>query len=92
MPSVTVAEAKSHLSELIAKSAYSKERFIITRHNKPVAALVSMDDLQLIEQAAKRKGLASLVGKWKGFDEVASHLDNLESLRSKEGSGRDVPV
>jgi prevent-host-death family protein len=92
MPKVSVAEAKSHLSELIAKSTHSKEKVIITRRNKPVAALVSIEDLRIIEQAARRKGLASLSGKWKGFDEVAGQLDNLESLRKKGGSGRDVPV
>ena len=92
MPKVSVAAAKSHLSELIAKSAYSKEKFIITRRNKPIAALVSIEDLRVIEQAEQRKGLASLAGKWKGFDEVAKHLDNLESLRNKGGSGRDVPI
>jgi hypothetical protein len=48
--------------------------------------------LRLIEQCEQRKGLASLAGKWKGFDEVAQHLDKLESLRKKGGSGRDVPL
>jgi prevent-host-death family protein len=92
MPKISVAEAKSHLSEIIAKSAYNNEKFIITRRNKPVAALVSIEDLRLIEQCEQRKGLASLAGKWKGFDEVAQHLDKLESLRKKGGSGRDVPL
>ncbi len=38
MPTVSIVDAKSHLSELIAKSAYNRERFIITRRKKPVAA------------------------------------------------------
>jgi prevent-host-death family protein len=92
MPKVSVAEAKSHLSELIAKSAFSNEKFIITRRNKPVAALVSIDDLRIIEQHEQRKGLASLTGKWKGFDEVAEHLADLESIRKSGGGGRDVSI
>lgn len=68
MPTVSVAAAKSRLSELIAKSSYAHERFIITRRNKPVAALVSLEDLKLIEQKEERQGLASIVGKWKGFE------------------------
>jgi prevent-host-death family protein len=90
MPQVSIAEAKSHLSELIAKSSYNNEKFIITRRNKPVAALVSIDDLRIIEQHEQRHGLASLAGRWKGFEEVAEHLDDLESIRRMGGDGRDV--
>lgn len=33
MPKVSVPEAKSHLSDLIAKSAHSQERIIIARRD-----------------------------------------------------------
>lgn len=92
MPTVSVAEAKSHLSELLAKSAYNNEKFIITRRNKPIAALVSLDDLRKIEQHEERKGLAELSGKWSDFEEVSEFLDDLESLRTDGGAGRDVSV
>jgi prevent-host-death family protein len=88
--SVAVAVAKSHLSELIAKSSFAHERFIITRRNKPVAALVSLEDLRIIEQYEERQGLASIAGKWKGFEEVADNLEDLHRLRSDGGSGRNV--
>jgi prevent-host-death family protein len=90
MPKVSVAEAKSHLSELIAKSAHSQERFIITRRDKPVAALVSLDDLRIIEQHRQVEGLAAIAGKWKGFDELAEALGEIEALRQGGGGGRDV--
>lgn len=92
MQKVSTAEAKSHLSELIAKSAYNHERFIITRRNKPVAALVSLEDLQIIEQHEERRGLAAIAGKWEGFDEVAEPLDDLESIRANGGVGRNVSL
>ncbi len=92
MPTVSVANAKSHLSELIAKSSYAHERFIITRRNKPVAALVSLADLQTIEQHEERKGLTSVAGKWKGFEEVSEHLENLPQLRQSGGTGRNVSL
>ncbi len=90
MQKISTAKAKSHMSELIAKSAYNHERFIITRRNKPVAALVSLDDLRIIEQYEERLGLASIAGRWEGFDEVAATLDDLESIRTHGGDGRDV--
>jgi len=90
MPKVSVAEAKSHLSELIAKSALGRERFVITRRNRPVAALVSLEDLRIIEQHQQRQGLAAVAGKWKEFDELADALGDLAELRRAGGGGRDV--
>ena len=92
MPKVSVAEAKSHFSEIIAKSAFGHERFIITRRNKPVAVLVSLADLEILEQHEDRQGLASMVGQWNNFDEVAAVLDDLESFRQTGGSGRNVSL
>jgi prevent-host-death family protein len=92
MSKVSVAMAKSHLSELIAKSSFAHERFIITRRNKPVAALVSLEDLQIIEQYEERQGLASITGKWKGFEEVSENLEDIHQLRNDGGSGRNVSL
>jgi prevent-host-death family protein len=91
MPRISVAEAKSHLSELIARSAHGHERFIITRRNRPVAALVSLEDLAIVEQHEERQGLALLVGSWPAFEEVAEGMGDLEKLRQDGGGGRDVP-
>lgn len=90
MSKVTVAEAKSHLSELISRSAHGRERIVITRRNKPVAALVSLDDLRRLEQQEERQGLAAIAGKWQGFEEVAGALEDLPGLRRQGGGGRDV--
>jgi prevent-host-death family protein len=89
---VSVAEMKSHLSEYISKSTYRKERFIITKRNKKVAALVNIDDLQLIEQKEVRMGLASIIAKWKDFDEVEKGLKDIPKLRKKGGFGRNVSL
>ncbi|MGC8491954.1 MAG: type II toxin-antitoxin system Phd/YefM family antitoxin [Syntrophobacteraceae bacterium] len=92
MPKVSVAQAKSRLSDLIARSAHGHERFIITRRNRPVAALVSLDDLAIIEQHEERQGLAALVGQWPDFDEVAAAVGDIDELRRKEGAGREVSL
>ncbi|MDP2935438.1 MAG: type II toxin-antitoxin system Phd/YefM family antitoxin [Dehalococcoidia bacterium] len=42
-------EAKTHLSEYLNRVAYSGERVVVERHGKPVAALVSVDDLVRLE-------------------------------------------
>jgi prevent-host-death family protein len=92
MTQISVANAKSHLSELIAKSAHGHERFVITRRDKPVAALVSLDDLKIIEQHQERQGLATVASSWPDFEEVAEALTDLGELRSQGGEGRDVSL
>lgn len=85
MPTISVANAKSHLSELIAKSSHGHQRFIITRRNKPVAALVSLEDLRIVEQHEERQGLAAVAGKWAEFEEVTKGIGDIQKLRQDEG-------
>lgn len=92
MPTASVAHAKSRLSELIAKSAINKERIVITRRGRPVAALVSIDDLRRLEQLDERQGLAAVASSWPGFDEIAESLADLSGLREQGGGGRDVSL
>lgn len=92
MPRISVAEAKSHFSELIAKSAHGHERFIITRRNRPVAALVSIEDLKIIEQHQERQGLAAVAGSWPDFTEIVDALGDIAELRRQGGAGRDVSL
>ena len=39
---VRVTEAKTHLSELMARVGYGGERFVIERRGRPLAALVGV--------------------------------------------------
>lgn len=47
--SLDTAEVKAHFSELISRIIYSNERLIVLRRGKPVAALVSLEDLRHLE-------------------------------------------
>ncbi|MFC1592301.1 type II toxin-antitoxin system Phd/YefM family antitoxin [Thermodesulfobacteriota bacterium] len=87
---IALAEMKSHFSEYVSKSAYQHERFIITKRDKPVAALVTIDDLQELEQLEARRGLASVAKRWKGFDEIARELDDLKNIRQDTKGDRNV--
>jgi prevent-host-death family protein len=52
--SIGLFEAKTHLSELIARAERGEE-VIITRHNKPVAKLVPINEIspELLQQRLK---------------------------------------
>lgn len=43
-------EARDNLSELVNRSSYGKERIVLTRRGKGVAALVPMEDLEVLEK------------------------------------------
>ena len=79
--SIPLAEAKATLSECI-REVESGKSVLITRHGKPVAALVcpkDLDNLERLKKAGPEGGLASFAGGWEGSDELARLLD--ESVR-----------
>ena len=49
MAVVNVAEARRRLAELLTRVAYGGERVIVERHGKPLAAWVSLADLEQLE-------------------------------------------
>jgi len=46
MKHVSAADAKAHFSSLISEVEHGKAHIVIERHGRPVAALVSMEDLE----------------------------------------------
>lgn len=78
---VSLAEAKATLSECIREVEAGKS-VLITRHGRPVAALVRPKDLEYLERlrrAGPEGGLVSIAGGWDGSDELVRLLD--ESAR-----------
>lgn len=89
---VSVVDAKKQFSEFVNRSAFSNCRVIITKRNRPVAAIVSMKDLQHLEQVDKRKGLLSVINRWKDFEEIQDAVDEAIEIRRNEGAGRNVSL
>ena len=57
---VNLAEAKSRLSELLNRVTYRGERIILAKRGQEVGALVSREDLKLLEQIEARRDLELL--------------------------------
>ena len=55
MSTVTTVRAREAFSEILNRSACGKERIILTRRGKGVAALVPLEDLALVEAAEDRQ-------------------------------------
>ena len=51
-------EAKTHLSEYLNRVRYAGERIVIERHGKPVAALVSTEELARLEAPSEDRETA----------------------------------
>ena len=74
---ISLAEAKATLSECIRK-VENGETVLITRHGKPVAALVQAEELENFERLKKagpKGGLASLAGGWEDSEELVRIID-----------------
>jgi prevent-host-death family protein len=64
---VTTASARQKLADLVNRVLYRGDRIILTRHGRPVAALVSMSDFSRlrrpdrpdIEQLMREEGLTA---------------------------------
>jgi prevent-host-death family protein len=50
---IPVTQARDELADLVSRVAYGHERIILTRHSKPVACLVSPEDLARLEAAER---------------------------------------
>jgi prevent-host-death family protein len=75
--SIPIAEAKATFSDCIRK-VETGSTVIITRHGKPVAALVRPADLEHLERLKKagpESGLVSIAGGWENSEELAEILD-----------------
>ena len=81
---VSAARVESALPDLMSEVADGGQRVIIEKGGRPIAALVSVDDLELIERArvadARPEGAMALVGAWSGLvedeeiDEMVRHI------------------
>jgi prevent-host-death family protein len=75
---VSAVHAKAQLADCLRK-AEAGEPVIITRHGKPVAALVAVDHVGTasLRGPSARSGLAALVGGWNGSAELVKALRKL---------------
>lgn len=49
MTRMGVSDAREHLSEVVDRARYTRERVVLTKRGREVGAIISMDDLKLLE-------------------------------------------
>ncbi len=52
---IPVTDARAQLAELVNRVVFGGERIVLTRHKKPVAAIVSAEDYELLESLRRER-------------------------------------
>lgn len=79
MTSVTVSVAHSNFQELVNRVEFDRERILVERHGKPIAAIISLEDLkrlEAIEDALDSAELRCAVEENDGFVTLESIIAN----------------
>ncbi|MEV0095455.1 type II toxin-antitoxin system Phd/YefM family antitoxin [Streptomyces sp. NPDC050738] len=71
---IPVTQARAELADLINRVVYGGERVVVTRHGKPLIALVSAADLERLESEAEA-----------GEEQVISSVSSVRSISSAPG-------
>ena len=92
------SHVKTRLSELVGRVAYGRERVVVLRRGRPMAALVSVEDLrrlETLETAANNRGAPSVHPIMRAFGGWADRTD-LDELATEiyahraAAAGREV--
>jgi len=83
MKSIPLTQAKARLSELVERLILKREHIVITKHGKPVAALMPYEEWER-QQAGTSGGLAEANGPGKDLDgEIDQMIDEIYEARAK---------
>ncbi|MFD7014214.1 type II toxin-antitoxin system Phd/YefM family antitoxin [Streptomyces sp. NPDC059161] len=74
---IPVTQARAELAELINRVVYGGERVVVTRHGKPLVALVSAADLEKLESQPEQEE-----------EHVASSVSSVRPLTAAPGENR----
>ena len=76
---ISAADARKKFSNILNRVAYGKESFILTRRGEPLAAIVSIDDLKLLQEIEEQMDIDDA---WKARNEPGENI-SWEELRQE---------
>ena len=90
MTTLPLTDVKARLNELVDETARTNEPVTITRHGRPAAVLISVDDLESMEETifwAGVPGVAEDVAQGRAEAEAGA-LSSESEIRARFGVGR----
>lgn len=89
---LSVAEAKAKFSAVLAAASVGGRRVVIRKHNRPVAVLIGIAELDRLERRVTAGGLTEVARRWKAFEEMAPYVTEAVTARKRTGGGRHVSL
>ncbi|MFD0417302.1 type II toxin-antitoxin system Phd/YefM family antitoxin [Streptomyces sp. NPDC127108] len=80
---IPVTQARAELADLINRVVYGNERVVVTRHGKPLVALVSADDLRRLDELEEADAIGAVAE-----EAMISSVSSLGSSTSAAGGER----
>lgn len=71
--SLSIAHARAALSEVVGRARHAKSPTILTSRGKPVAAVVSIEDLEIIEDEIDRRLASEALAEIKAGAKTIPH-------------------
>ena len=90
MMTISLTEAKAKLNELVEDAVTTSERVTITRHGRPAAVLISVDDLETMEETLfwqSQPGVHEDIGTARTEAETGQLLAAESAVRRRYGVG-----
>jgi prevent-host-death family protein len=84
---ISISNLKGKLSDVLNRVAYGRERIVVSSHGKPKAAVISVEDLKLLEEFEEAREAAMLseaIASETDFYSVAEVEAELAGLESDE--------
>ncbi|MFC8829057.1 type II toxin-antitoxin system Phd/YefM family antitoxin [Streptomyces sp. NPDC057137] len=82
---IPVTQARAELADLINRVVYGDERVVVTRHGKPLVALVSAADLERLENLKVEEAAAA-------EERVIASVSAIRSVTSAPGERADFGI
>ena len=87
MTVISVSEMKDTLSEVLNRAAYGRERIVIASRGKPKAAVISLDDLELLEELEDALAAREALEEYERGETISLE----ELIAELEAGSSDVP-
>ncbi len=76
---ISAADARKKFANIINRVAYGKEAFVLTRRGEALAAIISMEDLKLLQEIEEQMDIEDA---WKSRNEPGESI-SWEKLREE---------
>ncbi len=85
MAKIAVIDARKDLADVLNRAAYGKERVVLTRRGKDVAAIVPIDDLNILEAIEDHMDVTESEKILARVRAGSEQLVSLEDVKTKYG-------